>query len=50
MIKTERFIGYIFGLQSAFHITFNDKDILERRFDFLDNIVAAVQEKVENVV
>ena len=49
-LKPRDLLVIFFGLQSAFHITFNDKDILERRFDFLDNIVAAVQEKVENVV
>ena len=37
-------------IETELNIKFNDKDILERRFDFLDNIVAAVQEKVENVV
>lgn len=38
-----------FVLQKSFDITFDDKDILERRFDFLDNIVLAVQEKIANI-
>ena len=48
-LKPRDLLVIFFSLQSAFHITFSDKDILERRFDFLENIVVAVQEKVETV-
>lgn len=48
-LKPRDLLVIFFSLQSAFHITFSDKDILERRFDFLENIVDAVQEKVETV-
>lgn len=48
-LKPRDLLVIFFALQNSFHITFNDKDILERRFDFLDNIVAAVREKIETV-
>lgn len=48
-LKPRDLLVIFFSLQDAFHITFSEKDILEKRFDFLDNIVAAVQEKLEIV-
>ncbi len=48
-LKPRDLLVIFFALQNSFHITFSDKDILERRFDFLENIVAAVQEKIETV-
>lgn len=46
-LKPRDLLVIFFTLQEAFHITFSEKDIVERRFDFLDNIVASVQEKLE---
>lgn len=48
-LKPRDLLVIFFSLQNGFHITFSDKDILERRFDFLENIVIAVQEKLETV-
>ncbi len=46
-LKPRDLLVIFFTLQEAFHITFCEKDIVEKRFDFLDNIVASVQEKLE---
>lgn len=46
-LKPRDLLVVFFTLQEAFHITFSEKDIVEKRFDFLDNIVASVQEKLE---
>lgn len=46
-LKPRDLLVIFFTLQEAFHITFSEKDIVEKRFDFLDNIVASVQEKLE---
>lgn len=46
-LKPRDLLVVFFSLQEAFHITFSEKDIVEKRFDFLDNIVAAVEEKLE---
>lgn len=48
-LKPRDLLVIFFTLQEAFHITFSEKDIVEKRFDFLDNIVASVQEKLEVV-
>lgn len=48
-LKPRDLLVIFFSLQKFFDIEFDDKDILERRFDFLDNIVVAVQEKIENI-
>ena len=48
-LKPRDLLVIFFTLQEAFHITFSEKDIVEKRFDFLDNIVALVQEKLEVV-
>lgn len=46
-LKPRDLLVIFFTLQEAFHITFSEKDIVEKRFDFLDNIIASVQEKLE---
>lgn len=46
-LKPRDLLVIFFALQENFHITFSEKDIVEKRFDFLDNIVASVQEKLE---
>lgn len=48
-LKPRDLLVIFFALQENFHITFSEKDIVEKRFDFLDNIVASVQEKLEIV-
>ncbi|KAI4446640.1 hypothetical protein C823_001158 [Eubacterium plexicaudatum ASF492] len=48
-LKPRDLLVIFFALQENFHITFSEKDIVEKRFDFLDNIVASVQEKLEVV-
>lgn len=48
-LKPRDLMVIFFSLQEAFHIRFSEKDILEKRFDFLDNIIAAVEEKLEVV-
>ena len=49
-LKPRDLLVIFFSLQTAFNITFNDKDILESRFDYLENIVSAVQKKLETDV
>lgn len=48
-LKPRDLLVIFFELQEVFHITFGERDIVEKRFDFLDNIVTSVQEKLEVV-
>ena len=48
-LKPRDLLVIFFALQESFHITFIENDIVEKRFDFLDNIVASVQEKLDAV-
>ena len=38
-------VTLFFELQKKYEVAFEEKDIIERRFDFLDNIVDAIAEK-----
>ncbi len=37
-----------FAIEKHFEVKFEERNILDERFDYLDNMVAAVYEKLEN--
>lgn len=44
-LKSRDLLALFFELQRKYDIIFEEKDILEKRFDYLDNMVEAIIEK-----
>ncbi len=42
-------VAIFFELQNAFNIKFEEKDIMENRFDYYNNIIDIIEEKLRKV-